>query len=245
MENIRDKVSIITVCYNCSAALESTVQSVLSQSYSNKEYIVIDGNSTDNTPEVLQRYSHAIDVCVRESDDGVYDAMNKGLRLASGEWVIFMNAGDTFASDDVLSSIFSKPIPSDKSFLYSDFWLLNADGYRTLRHTDRHIGEVHHQNAIYRRSLHERYGYYIVTHPYIVSDLLFFMAVPEHQYLKVDSPIAIVLAGGLSDSLWCSEQAWAVKVIYGIETIPQIFFRDIRMRFGIWRKKIKKRLYGK
>lgn len=241
MENIENTISVITVCYNCAAALELTVQSVLAQDYGHMEFIVVDGNSSDNTSEVLQRYRDSISVCISEPDDGVYDAMNKGLRHATGEWVLFMNAGDVFASASVLSTIFSRPIPAGKSFLYSDFWLRRADGSTVLRHTDRHQGEVHHQNAIYRRSLHSQYGYYVVTHPYIVSDLLFFMAVPEQQYLKVDSPIAIVQSGGLSDSLWCSEQAWAVKVVYGIETIPRIFLRDMRMRFGLWRRNLLKK----
>ena len=242
MESMSNKVSIITVCYNCYKDLEKTIKSVLSQTYANKEYLIIDGGSTDGTKQVLQEYNSKIDFIVCEPDNGIYDAMNKGIKMATGDWIICMNAGDVFTSENILSNIFSHNIPSHKSFIYSNFWLFHEDGSRTFRHTDRKLGEIHHQNAIYRKSLHEQYGYYIVTHPYIVSDFLFFMAIPEDQYLKIDTPIANIQAGGISDNLWCCEQAWAVKVVYGIETIPQIFIRDIRFRFGLWRQRIKKRI---
>lgn len=168
MENLSKKISIITICYNCSADLEQTIQSVAAQDYPDKEYIVIDGNSTDNTPDVLRQYEKHIDILVSEPDDGIYDALNKGVKRATGEWIICLNAGDLFTSPHILTEIFSQQIPHEKSFIYSDFYLCHENGVKELRKTDREKGEVHHQNAIYRRSLHQQFGYYIVTHPYIV-----------------------------------------------------------------------------
>ena len=239
-----NKISIITICYNCREDLEQTIQSVIAQSYANKEYIVVDGGSTDGTADVLASYRQHIDILISERDNGIYDALNKGIRLASGEWIICMNAGDVFDDKDVLSNLFQSPIPSDKSFLYSDFNLLHDDGTIEKRSCNRATGDVHHQNAIYRRSLHSQYGYYIVTHPYIVSDLLFFLAVPESEYMKVDRVISRVKDGGISCQLWASEQAWAAKVVYGMESIPHIFYMDMRLRFGLWRRKIKQTLLG-
>ena len=105
----------------------------------------------------------------------------------------------------------------------------------------RNKGEIHHQNIIYRRNLHLTFGYYIVTHPYIVSDLLFFLAIPESQYLKLKGHIADVKAGGVSDNLWCLIQSWAAKVIYGIDTIPHIFYLYVKtkMVYTLGKLKIK------
>lgn len=241
MENIKGKVSVITICHNCKADLEKTIQSVVAQTYDNREFIVVDGGSTDGTKDVLSRYQHAIDKCISESDDGIYDALNKGVKQATGEWIICMNAGDTFSEDNILECVFTDNRINNKSFLYSDFILVHEDGTTENRICDRAKGNVHHQNAIYRRSLHERFGYYIVTHPYIVSDLLFFLAIPQEEFLKLPTPIARVKSGGISCQLWASEQAWAAKVVYGMDTIPGIFLKDMRLRFGLWRQRVKER----
>lgn len=101
------KVSVITVTYNCVELIEPTIQSILQQTYSDIEFIVIDGGSTDGTVDVILKYIDKIDYFVSEPDNGIFDAMNKGLRHATGEWVNFMNAGDSFADENVISDIFS------------------------------------------------------------------------------------------------------------------------------------------
>ena len=111
-------VTIITVCRNHAQLLERTIQSVESQTWQDKEYLVIDGASTDETMEVIQRHQASITRWVSEPDQGIYDAMNKGVRMAQGEWVIFMNAGDTFASDDTLQGVFGSP--QDADVIYGD-----------------------------------------------------------------------------------------------------------------------------
>lgn len=243
MENIgNNNISIITISYNCKDDLEKTIQSVISQSYIYKEYIIVDGGSSDGTEEVLKKYKDAIDICISEPDDGIYDALNKGVRKASGEWIICLNAGDVFVSDSVLEEILGKNIPQEKTVLYSDFCLVYPDGRRQERTTDRNKGEIHHQNVIYRRNLHQTFGFYIVTHPYIVSDLLFFLAIPESQYLKLNGHIADVKAGGVSDDLWCLIQSWATKVVYGIDTIPHIFYLYVKTKIVLTLGKLKNKL---
>ena len=97
--------SIITVAYNASQWLERTIQSVISQSYSNIEYIIIDGNSTDGTLELVKKYQPSITRCISEPDNGLYDAMNKGLKLATGDYIWFLNAGDTLYSENTIQEI--------------------------------------------------------------------------------------------------------------------------------------------
>lgn len=96
------KISVITVVYNDSEHIEKTIQSVLNQGYNGFEYIIIDGGSTDGTTEIISKYIDSVSFYCSEPDNGIYDAMNKGLRNAKGEWLIFMNSGDQFYSNDVL-----------------------------------------------------------------------------------------------------------------------------------------------
>lgn len=99
------KVSIVTVVYNNVETIESAISSVRSQDYPNVEYIVIDGNSSDGTKDVLYRNDDVIDVLVSESDRGIYDAMNKGVAMASGEVVAILNSDDLFWDEHVISDV--------------------------------------------------------------------------------------------------------------------------------------------
>lgn len=96
------KISIVTVSYNAAAEIEPTLKSVAAQTWRDIEYLVIDGASSDGTLDIVNRYRNAVDVLVSEPDSGIYDAMNKALRLATGDAVIFMNAGDYFYSPYVV-----------------------------------------------------------------------------------------------------------------------------------------------
>lgn len=102
------RVSIITVNYNDKLGLEKTIESVVSQDFSDYEYIVIDGGSSDGSLEVIKRHSEYISHWVSEADSGIYNAMNKALEFARGEYCIFMNSGDTFVSPQTLNKIFKE-----------------------------------------------------------------------------------------------------------------------------------------
>lgn len=99
---MKKKLSIITVCYN-EPNLEKTCESIINQTWQNFEWIVIDGGSNETTQKIWDKYKYRIDKFISEPDNGIYNASNKGLKLASGEYVIFMNAGDVFFDKDVLS----------------------------------------------------------------------------------------------------------------------------------------------
>lgn len=101
-------ISIITICYNAEETIERTLESVSSQTSSNYEYIIIDGNSKDSTLEIIQRYASHIDTIVSEPDKGIYDAMNKGIDRATGEYLCFLNAGDKFHSANTLELIINQ-----------------------------------------------------------------------------------------------------------------------------------------
>jgi len=99
------KISVITVCLNAKYTIQSCINSVINQEYENVEYIVIDGASNDGTFEIIESYKDSIDYFISESDSGIYDAMNKGLELTSGNWIIFLNADDEFFDSQSLKKI--------------------------------------------------------------------------------------------------------------------------------------------
>lgn len=113
-------ISIITVSYNTVKTIEETILSVLNQTYPNIEYIIIDGGSTDGTLDIIKKYQDKITYWVSEPDKGIYDAMNKGTLKATGEWLNFMNAGDTFYDEQVLEKVFKDNDWSDTDVIYGD-----------------------------------------------------------------------------------------------------------------------------
>jgi glycosyltransferase involved in cell wall biosynthesis len=110
-------VTIITVVYNRADGIESTIKSVLALNYPNREYIVVDGGSTDGTVDIIKKYDDQLDYFVSERDNGIYDAMNKAIDLATGKWINFMNCGDRFASPDALQFF---PDAPDADVLYGN-----------------------------------------------------------------------------------------------------------------------------
>lgn len=120
-------ISVITVVYNGEDFLEKTICGILNQNYKNFEYIIIDGGSSDGTLDIIKKYEDKIDYWISEKDSGIYDAMNKGIDLSKGDWINFMNAGDTFYNSEVLKEIFSnQEISAD--LIYGNAVLIEKDG---------------------------------------------------------------------------------------------------------------------
>lgn len=188
-------ISIITVVYNGEKYLEETIQSVINQTYDNVEYIIIDGGSTDGTLNIIRKYEHIIDYWISEKDNGIYDAMNKGLHLASGEWINFMNAGDTFWKSDSISSILSGKYDLHNSdFIYSDTML---DRTKKLS-CDIASNTIIHQSLIYKKDIHNEVGMYVVSQHFLLADYLFFMVSKKKIWVKADSIIASYDTAGIS-----------------------------------------------
>jgi len=112
------KLSLITVCYNAEKVLEQSLQSAMSQDFQDFEFVVIDGGSSDKTIEIAKKFNSKIGYIISEKDKGIYDAMNKGILAAKGEWLYFLNAGDSFYNNQVLSSLFNHENFNQSSFIY-------------------------------------------------------------------------------------------------------------------------------
>ena len=107
------KLSIITINFNDREGLDKTIQSVINQAYKEFEYIVIDGASTDGSVDVIKKYADKLTHWVSEPDSGIYNAMNKGTQMASGEYCLYLNSGDFLAEDDVLERLFENDFNED------------------------------------------------------------------------------------------------------------------------------------
>lgn len=211
----KPKISVITVCFNAAHVIEKTILSVINQTYPNVEYIVVDGGSNDGTIDIIKKYEAQIDKWISEPDDGIFDAMNKGIRMASGEWLNMMNAGDFFFSKESLSEVFSEIIPVSAKFLYSDSEMRFEDGRKEVWEASEKNGDVYHQSSIYKKELHDEYGYYCRKKPLIMSDVLFFNLIPSEYYYHTSHIIASYDMGGVSiENMSCRVQVSCLKYIF-------------------------------
>ena len=121
------KISVVTVCFNSATTLEKTIKSVINQSYTNIEYIIIDGGSTDGTLDIIKKYEEYISYWVSEPDKGAYDAMNKGIAVATGELVNCLNSDDWYF-DGVLKRVADKYQETNGDFLYGDMCVVDGNG---------------------------------------------------------------------------------------------------------------------
>jgi glycosyltransferase involved in cell wall biosynthesis len=216
-------ITIITVVYNSVVTLEQTILSVINQTYKNIEYIIIDGGSTDGTVDIIKKYEDKLAYWVSEPDNGIYDAMNKGIEKANGEWLNFMNSGDIFYSKDILNTVFSSYFTSSIKFLYSDFFVI-LRGTKVLKvAADFENGIILHQSILYKKELHDKYGYYIVTKKIMPSDYIFCNSIPSEFIAKINTPISINETAGISSNSWWFLQKICADYIFGRLSFNQMF----------------------
>jgi len=216
-------ISVITVVYNSVDLIEQSIKSVLEQDYPNLEYIIIDGGSTDNTTQVIKKYEDKISLFISEPDKGIYDAMNKGIEYAHGEWINFMNSGDCFFTSDVLSKVFSSEIDNTIKFIYSDYYVKRRN--RNKRYSaSMEKGIVLHQSCIYKKSLHKDFGRYYVSHPIIVSDYLFFNVIPKEYCFKTNNVISINDGNGISSGSWIIPQKYCLDYVFQRMSLFHMFY---------------------
>lgn len=162
------KVSIITVCFNSAETVEDTIRSILSQDYKDIEHIIIDGGSTDRTLDILTRYRSRISKCISEPDDGIYAAMNKGIHVAQGHIIGFLNADDVYANEMVISEVAALLSTNNSDAVYGDLVYVDPkDIGKVVRYWQAgqyrkkafyHGWVPPHPTFFCRKCLFERYG---------------------------------------------------------------------------------------
>lgn len=244
-------ISIITVVFNSRDLLEKTIRSIISQKYKNIEYIVIDGGSTDGTIEIIRKYESNIKQWISEKDAGIYDAMNKGLSKANGEYVWFINSGDEIADQEVIEKIFNTDDNVD--CYYGSSLLVYRDGsieketripsqltWRTM--LDGMV--VSHQAIIFRRRCVGLYDlkYRLVSdHDWIIRGLK-----TSKVIKRINIPFTKYLLGGISDKRFnaCWKERFIITAShYGKQTIVYSILLYIIAVLKRLRKNILYKLY--
>jgi acetyltransferase-like isoleucine patch superfamily enzyme len=202
------KLSIITINLNNAIGLSKTIESVINQTFKDFEFIVIDGGSSDESLIVMNKYADKISYWVSEPDNGIYDAMNKGVLAASGDWINFMNCGDTFVSQDTVANVFAKKEYPDADVIFGDsrikmekgdIFAVKASGnIDRLRFTPiyRH-GASFVRSSVHRNHLFDltkkKFGYALDF--YFINTLY----LSGYRFKKIDQEILVYLSDGVSN----------------------------------------------
>ena len=164
------KISIITVCFNSVETIEDTIKSVLSQSYENIEYIIVDGGSTDGTLEIIGGYKNKISKVISEPDNGIYDAMNKGIDLATGEFIGGLNSDDIYMDNNVLTSVMRVFATEGVDAVYGDLIYVDRNDTSKMKRYwksgEYKLGAFYkgwvppHPTFFCRKEIYTNYGYF-------------------------------------------------------------------------------------
>jgi acetyltransferase-like isoleucine patch superfamily enzyme len=206
------KLSVITVCYNEEDNIQSTIESVLQQTYiEHVEYIIIDGGSTDSTLNIIEPFLKDVDIFVTESDDGLYDAMNKGIKKAHGEWIQFMNAGDVYSSQDIIQRIFeNKAYTSDFIYGKSNRVIENGNVFPCMHKCVQllHYGPTFRHGACFVSSRYHKLNLYQIDRADLgfALDFKFFYDafIEGRKFEEIDDFIIDYLEEGISNNKYKS-----------------------------------------
>jgi glycosyltransferase involved in cell wall biosynthesis len=202
--------SVITINYNNASGLEKTIQSVISQDYKNFEYIIIDGGSTDDSLSIIEKHESFLNHIVSEKDKGIYDAQNKGIKIAKGNFLIFLNSGDCFATSDVLTQIEKLISTKQAKLIYGNTNLINKNGSITklmppdsLNLNFWYMNTLNHQAVFAHKSLFEEIGTFNLKYRF-ASDFEFifktFRKYP-HDFLHADVTVCDYDNSGLTSNV--------------------------------------------
>ncbi|MDA7695789.1 glycosyltransferase [Gammaproteobacteria bacterium] len=200
-----EKISIITVVFNRKIEFEKTLENILSQTHTNLEIIIIDGGSSDGTLDVIKKNNDKISYWVSEPDEGIYSAMNKGIEIATGEWINFLNAGDYYYNNDTLKNTFNSLVNEPLDLLIGDS-VIKYDNF-SRDYVNGNINEIWKGAQFIHQSCFIRTGYQknnLYNEKNVISaDFEFFF---KSIYLNnittknLNTIISVFSAGGLSDN---------------------------------------------
>jgi len=200
-------ISIVTIVYNGQEYIEQTILSVLNQSYDNVEYIIIDGGSKDDTLSIIKKYADGIDYWVSESDEGISDAFNKGIRCCSGEIIGFINADDYYEENSfscIINAYIKRKLNSP-CVIYGKTNKVTIDGIKQVKN-DNKLGwcvcvPFSFCSSFHSMSYYKKFGLYNITFKIGMDVELLMRGLRSATYVELDSFIATQRNGGISDKL--------------------------------------------
>ena len=234
-------LTVVTVVFNGAAEIARTIDSVLTQTYTGIEYIVIDGGSSDGTPEIVRAYGAAISSFVSEPDRGVYDAMNKGAALARGDYLLFMNCGDVFVAPQTVALVMPSATHEQREVLFGGWLRRQAEGRHQPCVPRLAEGIFNHQAVIYSRALHAAHGGYASVRGFTTADYLFFSSLLASGTVackRVDVPIALIDVQGMSAGPQSLSQKLAIDFLHGrsgrLRLIAVLALHPLKVRLKRW-----------
>lgn len=234
------QISVITVCFNAADSIERTIDSVVNQSCHNIEYIIVDGGSSDGTQNVIKKYKDCIDFWISEPDKGIYDAMNKGIRFASGKWILFLNSGDVFYDNSVLKNV-SGVLKKQNTVYYGDVILTPQNIRFGGKYNKWKIstGNICHQSIFYPRVAFQKYMF--ITKYRLYADWVLnvmFMGDDAIHFKHIPVVVALYDTNGTSSS---GDDAFLYRDRFAIVRkylgIPYLLYMSIRNFFHNLRSK--------
>jgi glycosyltransferase involved in cell wall biosynthesis len=233
-------ITVITVVYNGAKMLEKTIQSVIEQNYIPIEYIVIDGASTDGSIDIIKSYELKITKWLSEKDTGIYNAMNKGIKLATGEWICFLNCGDVFVDNQIIRRIADNIQSANADIIYGNIFIEQQDGtlYERVAKEPCNIHRMHfcHQSAFAKIDVLRNY---LFDEKYKMSaDFKFFKKCyyDNRRFVHVNFPVVIYHTLGVSNAQRRKGLLENIAVIKELDKGLAKYLFSLRLYFVIyWR----------
>lgn len=214
--------SIITVCLNAENKIENTILSVINQSFEKYEFIIIDGGSNDKTIDLIKKYKNNVGIFISEKDNGIYDAMNKGVIVSNGKYLFFLNAGDLFYDNNVLRNINDfLTINSDISLLYGKVEYFNGE-HNFSKITGGKINfnvfwkgmPICHQTCFFHKKLFEKLGLYDLNYRILADyEFLYRYFISKNNYGFNDSFIDLVISKFKLDGINIQNNLKSIKEV--------------------------------
>lgn len=244
------KISIITACYNAEKTIEQTIQSVLSQTYDNIEYIIVDGASTDSTMDIVNKYVNQINIIISERDSGIYDAFNKGAKAATGDYVQYLNADDYLIDENTIFDIQNAiQVNNNPILLYGGIVMVDeVTQYKNVWNRERKSEElfdgkmIPHPATFLRKDIIEQFNYFDTSYK-IAADFDLIARIYKQYaegFIYFSRLVSIFRLGGMSSFIGNQERLnHEMKLI-----LAEVFKRDYEVRnttneeyFKIWLEK--------
>jgi len=225
---MQPKLSIITVNLNNAEGLQKTIESVVSQTFTDYEYIIIDGGSTDGSKEIIERYADKITYWVSEPDKGIYNGMNKGLFKTIGKYVFFLNSGDYFLTNNVLEKVSANTLNYD--FLFTGVLKSDEESGTKFRDIPKNVDKISlfkkmicHQSIFVKKNVFDKIGYFDTKYKIKADYEWLLRAITKNEFLLgyFSEVITYYPLGGVSDKYYNKYTPKENRIIWSIYYSPK------------------------